>query len=203
MFKSECLVFDTAMLERGLSNYGEPVGKEQGLEYKNFIPRTDTQLCALIDDLLLTVSEASPFYEMETVGLLYRLFALLYRKEYIVRTNASSESKGLGTVISLLQWIEAHCAEKITLEKISELTHLSPKYVCRIFKEFTSKTVMEYVNECRIERSCSELRHSEITEVAFNSGFNDLSYFCKTFKKYKGITPSEYKKRTTKGGSGK
>lgn len=190
----ECLVFDTSMLERSAANYGEPVRGAEKLEYINLISRSDEEILALTDELFSAVAEPRPFCELETVGLLYRLFALLYRGGYIKESKAVSRDRGLSTVISLLQWIDAHCTERISLERISELTHLSPKYICRIFKEYTSKTVIEYVNECRVERACTELIKGGITDAAFSSGFNDLSYFCKTFKKYKNMSPSEYKR---------
>ena len=57
---------------------------------------------------------------------------------------------------------------------------------------------MDYVNEIRIEKSCTVLKTGSVTEAAFASGFNDRGYFCKTFKKYKGIAPNAYKKQIAK-----
>ena len=60
----------------------------------------------------------------------------------------------------------------------------------------TYRTPIDYLNYYRIERACYQLlttNHS-ITEIAYSSGFNDLSYFIKTFKKYKGVTPKNYLK---------
>ena len=58
------------------------------------------------------------------------------------------------------------------------------------------KPVLEYIdsNYYRIERACSELSTSDLTlaEVAYRCGFSDVSYFIKTFKRYKGITPHRY-----------
>ena len=56
---------------------------------------------------------------------------------------------------------------------------------------------MDYVNQYRIEQACHQLLTTDfpITEVAFNRGFNDSSYFIKVFKKYKGTTPKKYLKQ--------
>ena len=59
----------------------------------------------------------------------------------------------------------------------------------------THQTPMDYLNRQRIEQSCYELSTTDdsITEIAYRNGFNDLSYFIRTFKKYKGITPENIK----------
>ena len=55
---------------------------------------------------------------------------------------------------------------------------------------------IDYLNSYRIERSCYQLltTNLSVTEIAFENGFNDLSYFIKTFRKYKGTTPKKYMK---------
>ena len=96
----------------------------------------------------------------------------------------------------MLDKIEADFDEDITLTELAELAGLNEKYLCRIFKDYTEKTIIEYIHEIRIENACYEMSvtGNNITRAAFDSGFNDLSYFSKTFKKLKGISPTEYKK---------
>lgn len=55
---------------------------------------------------------------------------------------------------------------------------------------------MDYLNRQRIEQACYELSTTgdSITDIAYRNGFNDLSYFIRTFKKYKGTTPGKYNK---------
>ena len=54
---------------------------------------------------------------------------------------------------------------------------------------------MQYVNEQRIEHACYDIakKNKSVTDAAFGNGFNDLSYFTKTFKRYKGMSPREFK----------
>ena len=193
----ECLVFDTALLERRAKD-----GAGKGLmdigtsnnEFKNFIDRGDTAILRVIEKIFEVMRTGGAYFELETISLLYRLFYELFLAGYIVKKRNITGDKGIKTVISILKWIEEHNSEQITLERISAESGLSEKYLCRIFKEYTSKTIMDHVNESRIEKACVAMETISITEAAFSSGFNDLSYFCKTFKKYKGMTPSEYKK---------
>ena len=71
---------------------------------------------------------------------------------------------------------------------------MTPKYFCRFFLEMTHRTPIDYLNYQRIEHACYQLvtTDASITDIAYSCGFNDLSYFIKTFKKYKGITPGKY-----------
>jgi AraC-like DNA-binding protein len=87
-----------------------------------------------------------------------------------------------------------HYREEITLNKISEIAHLSPTSFCRFFKSITGKTFLEVVNEYRIQHACLLLKKNElsISQIAFESGFNDVPYFNKLFKKLKGVNPLGY-----------
>ena len=186
----ECLVFDASMLSRINDCILDPNGKD--VKYKNPIDRENSDLTSTVDELLRSTREAGNFYELEAVGLLYKLFFHLYQSGNIVKKQSAESDKRLHTVMKVLEWIERNNSERITLADVSTLTGLTEKYICRIFKEYTSKTVMEYVNESRIEKACALLSSESVTQAAFDCGFNDLSYFCKMFKKYKGISPSEY-----------
>ena len=187
----ECLVFDAAMLDGHLGNVSE-------CEFVNLISPDDREIISTVDSLFSSVSAACEFYELEVRGLLYKLFYNLYTCGYVRKRGNAYSTKGVRTVVSILKWIENHFTEPITLSGISEVSGISEKYLCRIFKEYTSRTVMEYVNESRIEHACGVMASSSITDAAFSSGFNDLSYFSKTFKKYKGMTPSAYKRKYNK-----
>ncbi len=197
----DCLVFDISLLNSKMGNNLENLFcdlKGPNTQYINFISRNDYEIHSTVDELLEITKSGSDFYEIKTIGLLYMLFYELYRSKYIFNSPNTSIDKSLQTIMSLLSWIDEHISEHITLAEISKAVKLSEKYICRIFKEYTSKTVMDYINERRIENASAEMLCKSITEAAFNSGFNDLSYFCKTFKKYKNTTPSQYKRSMQK-----
>lgn len=74
---------------------------------------------------------------------------------------------------------------------------MTPKYFCSFFYGMTRKTPIEYVNNYRIERACEQLLSTEmsITDIGLNCGFNEISYFIKTFRKAIGTTPHQYRKK--------
>ncbi|MBS6043924.1 MAG: helix-turn-helix domain-containing protein [Clostridium baratii] len=141
-------------------------------------------------------------YEFITQGSLYYLIgAILENKLYMKNDNHTKKTKErflqFKNVITL---IENEYQNPLTLEDLSRASGMSPKYFCRFFHEMSNKTPIEYLNYYRIEIACEQLLATElsITEIALNCGFNDVSYFIKTFKKYKGLTPKKYLKSLDK-----
>lgn len=93
-----------------------------------------------------------------------------------------------------LNYIESHYAENISLDDMARASNMNSKYFCRFFKEMSGHTPLGYLNYYRIERACEQLAEKKIsvTEAALGNGFNDLSYFIKTFRLQKGVTPGHY-----------
>ena len=195
----ECLVFDMNMLkghhDRTLEKYVSPIVNSQ-IELASLIRHEHKELFDTVGLLFDEASKEKEGFELSLYAHLYKMVALLYSLGYFKMGNQGGQSKQAVKVMEIINWIEKNFTEPIALERLCELTGLSKKYICRLFKEYTSKTLTEYINELRIENACYEMseKGQSITSAAFNSGFNDLSYFCKLFKRNKGMTPKEYKK---------
>ncbi|WP_064196617.1 MULTISPECIES: AraC family transcriptional regulator [Emticicia] len=87
--------------------------------------------------------------------------------------------------------------EEITLEQIANIADLSPTSFCRYFKNITNKTFVEVLIEFRLQYACQLLNKTDlpIQQIAFESGFGDVPYFNKLFKKHKSLTPKEWRGR--------
>jgi AraC-like DNA-binding protein len=96
----------------------------------------------------------------------------------------------------MLNWIHTHYAEKILLNDIASAGQLSRSECCRYFKRILKKTPLNYVTDYRIQKSLVLLQQPEsnVTDVAFQVGFNSTSYFIDQFKKAMNMTPLAYKK---------
>lgn len=96
----------------------------------------------------------------------------------------------------MLNWIHLHYAEKIMLDDIAKAGQLSRSECCRYFKRILKKTPLNYVTEYRIQKSLLLLQQAEsnVTEVAYQVGFNSTSYFIDKFQKSMNMTPLAYKK---------
>lgn len=99
------------------------------------------------------------------------------------------------TSASARKYIEQHLKEPLTLEDVANACFLSKSHFCKIFKEETGKTFKTYLNEVRIERAKSLLRHSSLKNysIAKEVGIEDASYFNELFKKTTGLTPNEFR----------
>jgi AraC-like DNA-binding protein len=88
----------------------------------------------------------------------------------------------------------------ITLKEISLLSNLSITSFCRYFKLMTNRTYYDFLIEIRISHACRFLVENKLTTemICFNCGFNNVSNFYRHFKKIKGITPAEYKRKYLK-----
>ncbi|MCI9009197.1 MAG: response regulator [Lachnospiraceae bacterium] len=94
-----------------------------------------------------------------------------------------------------LSYIQNNYSRKISLAAVSEYVGLSSGYLCRIFKEETGVSINACINHLRMTKAGELLRdkNSYIKEVAVSVGFEDQLYFSRLFKRYYGVTPSEYR----------
>lgn len=196
----ECLVFSPTFLKKysfgRLSELLTPL--ISGDAVITLCERETEEVRAVTDKLLSSVQAQSEFIELRISANVSELIYVLYRDGRINTDPRSSLHKqGARLTIKLVDWIEEHYSERITLDELGAICGLSPKYLCSFFKKMTGLTPMDYVNRLRIEKACISISngHTSITDAAFDSGFNELSYFSKLFKKYVGCTPSEYKSR--------
>lgn len=94
-----------------------------------------------------------------------------------------------------------HFKRTIKLSEIARLANMSPPAFCRYFRKRANKTFFRFLAEVRIGHSCKLLSDSElnVAQIAFESGFNTLSNFNRTFKEIMNSTPSEYKNQVKRG----
>ena len=95
------------------------------------------------------------------------------------------------------QFLTSRLDEDLRLSEAAKLVHLSEGAFSRFFRTHTGKTFPEFVNELRIGRACRYLTESEknITEVAFECGFTNLSNFNRQFLRFKALSPREFRKQ--------
>jgi len=98
---------------------------------------------------------------------------------------------------NLLGWIEDEAGDPaLTQAAAAETVHLSPQAFCRFFRNGTGRPFHRYLSEVRVARACSSLLHSDagISEIAFQSGFNNLANFNRRFREITGHAPRDYRK---------
>lgn len=99
-------------------------------------------------------------------------------------------------VVKVQKYILAHLNEKLTLDKLSQITGLAPAYLCRLFKNECRITINEYITKQKISSAMWMLESTDLPllEIADKLGFENQTYFSQVFKKKMGITASQYRK---------
>ncbi|GGG04168.1 response regulator [Paenibacillus abyssi] len=94
-----------------------------------------------------------------------------------------------------LEYIRLHYAESLTLQQVADVVHVSKNYFSILFKKTTGHNFIDYVIQLRVQKAKELLADTalKIYEVAEQSGFNDVKYFSKLFKKISGLSPVDYR----------
>ncbi len=101
-------------------------------------------------------------------------------------------------VSKIISYIHLNFQNPITLDDLCNLANASSTYINKLFRKYEGCTVMNYLNKHRIEVAKNEIDKNiyTIDQIAKYVGFNYKSHFCKVFKKFTGLTPTEYYKST-------
>lgn len=107
-----------------------------------------------------------------------------------------SFSRNLEKINKVYEYVFQHIQEGVKLEEASSLLNMAPNSFCRFFKKKTDLTFMEYVKRVRVGIAAKLLAETDkqITQICFESGYNNLANFNFYFKSIMGKTPSEYRK---------
>lgn len=143
----------------------------------------------------------------ESFGLLrfqlaIQLMSILDRSgENLVGLNRTTQIRGLSErdgkrMDQVMQFLLENRFRQITLEETAERANLSKEAFCRFFKLRTRKTFTQYVLQLRINEAQKLLQETDfgISEIAYKVGFENLSYFNRSFKAILGMSPREFRK---------
>ncbi|WP_312654101.1 helix-turn-helix domain-containing protein [Aminipila sp.] len=112
--------------------------------------------------------------------------------EIVASSRKISYTKPIRQVI---EYIEAHYTEKITLDKLAKHTNLSPAYLSNMIKKETGFNLMDNINKIRVEQSKKLLLNTNLSilEIALRVGFSYQNHFATIFKKFTGVVPSDFR----------
>lgn len=159
----------------------------------NFYLDTIDKLEELFDELSAECQKQTPSNDMLRRAIFIRL--LFYALEYGTSEYIGKHGKYMHLSL-LLDYINRHCRENLTLEHLAKIANVSPHYLYEFMQRSIGQGVMEYLHHCRIEHVRQALEHSDmsVSEIAVEYGFYDASHLVRVFKKYTGVTPGKYRK---------
>lgn len=136
-----------------------------------------------------------PYYYVKLKSLFYEFFYEMLTGNYIIPTD-TEQNKNLASIKKILDYINKHYNEPLTARDLTGLSNYSEFYFMKIFKQYTHKPLISYINDLRLEKSKPLLLHTDkpITEIAMEVGFNNTSYYIKKFQQANGTSPYKFRR---------
>lgn len=140
----------------------------------------------------------SPCFEMDVAAELMGVFRDLYvyKGSIPYQEECKKEQKAQIRLGKMLDYVNEHYREKISLEDIAACAGISPSEAGRCFQKYYGKAPVEYVIEYRLNQARRLLESSELSvkEIGFECGFYDPSYFSRIYRRHFGVTPGNYRR---------
>ncbi|MBN2133699.1 MAG: helix-turn-helix domain-containing protein [Sedimentisphaerales bacterium] len=121
--------------------------------------------------------------------------------EFIELVYSAQDARKVSQIRPAINYIDANFDKPIALAEIARASHLSVSRLAHIFKEQMGVTLIEYVTGVRMERAQELLLGTSrsCTEICFDVGYNNQSYFTRTFKSQVGVTPRQFRIQNRRG----
>ena len=127
----------------------------------------------------------------------------LFREEQTDQQHVSMQSGRIHTFSAILEYINEHFGEDITIQGLSKQFNLNSNYISQLFRKELDKTFTEHLTGLRMNRASELLRTTSIpiNDIADQVGYQDYFYFSKMFKKIMGIPPRSYRYDQSQNGT--
>lgn len=173
------------------------------LLFPTFLSKKHKQDLISIDYIEQMISDYMEGKEGISLRVKGRLFLLIAALQPLLIPKQSDEStasnkKKWKNMMRVLAHIDQNYKAPLSLDELASIGAMSPSHMCRLFKELTGMRPIEYIQLLRVNSAALMLQNDDckILDAALENGFQHVSYFSKQFRKYKGMSPSEYKKNS-------
>lgn len=139
-----------------------------------------------------------PGYEFAVRTALSKLIFLLVQHRPIIRKDPSEKSlRDAERIKVMLQYVQDNYGEALTVAQIAHSAAISESECLRCFHTMIGVTPIQYVKQFRVRKAAELLESTDqkVADIGALCGFQEMSYFAKTFRQFKGVTPSEYRNR--------
>lgn len=135
-------------------------------------------------------------YQLAVKGALFHFFYFLILAQKNRDSVPKIKTKSLNKLKTILKYVEEHYTDTITIEEMAALTYYSKSHFMKFFKTHMGTGFIEYLNDYRLTMAARLLASTNKTvlEIAVGTGFDNLSYFNRLFKRKYHLTPVQYRK---------
>lgn len=181
-------------------NYVQPLWENTNLKYMIFRGDTDWHREAMekIETAWLACLREEYGYELVVRDTLSQLLFMIVDHEKSLTGKPSAGSMRDGSRMkTMLQYIHNHFGEEIFIDDIACSAAISKSECLRCFHSTIGTTPIQYLKKYRIERAAELLNGTEdkVVDIGIQCGFQDMSYFARAFRKVKGCTPTEWRRK--------
>ncbi len=182
---------------------GSLLEKNHMASIKRLLKDSELGVAFSMDTILHTYSQIEMLLKMDNgfyqvlklMEILYELSRSNYRKlssSVFAHTDNTSESR---RVQKVTEFVNNNFKKDIRLQELADIAGMTPSAFSRFFKLRTHKSISDYIIDVRLGYAARKLADSSmsILEICYTSGFNNISYFNRTFKKKKGCTPTDFR----------
>lgn len=156
----------------------------------------DTTIRQLIYKMIQQFDEQKRFWDLAASGMLQTIIIIVVQK--VTQNNAGVGGSCKGDEI--IRFLTENYMHPLTNEQIAQRFHYHPDYINRIIFSYTGMTLKQYIIDLRIRSAINLLMHSDadISEIASSTGYENVYYFSRIFKKKTGYAPSCFRQHIQK-----
>lgn len=188
------VTFSNSLFEKCMIAFPELVNYIKGIQQNTDAISFNGNILTQLQSLLISMTRET---DIERLSSLIKLFVLISSHENAETVGKPIiEDKQSKRMQKIQLYIMNNYQNTITLAEMAKLVGLDKSSFCIFFKKMTGRTFFSFLTEYRIESSCQMIAKTNMTiaEICFASGFKDVPYYNRIFKKIKKITPTEYRK---------
>lgn len=201
--KNIVYIFDFSILESPVHDFCSnrfilPIkNKEVKIPY---IIEKDNSFFDIFKNILLKIFELNHgkkiAYELEIKSQLMQFFSELYKNDLIQSTIQKKINASNKNMNKVFDYIHKNFEKDISRKDLIKISNISDSHFTRVFKNVTGSTFSDYLNTYRVIKSAHLLINSDfsITDIAYDCGFQETSYFDRVFNKKMKVSPGKYRK---------
>lgn len=186
----------------GLSNEAMNMCFTHNDDFCNRLPRDNPytdKIRQLVLEIEQEIAEKAPEYQLMVHNKVYEILVILARHlGYGTGNSVSAEQyRHIKAVRSVIDIINRHLSEELTLDELAKAVDLSPNYFSHVFKKTVGISLWDYITSKRIELAMAMLHDQadrNMLDIAADCGFNNSANFNKTFRKITGLTPTQFRR---------
>lgn len=153
------------------------------------------EISLAFDSVYELLENRPPFFEFPAKASMLTAFGMLV-KNGEATSGTARHGAAVCSIKKAIQYIQENYRSALTVDQLAETAGMSEGHFCRVFKQYTLKTPVQFINGVRLTHAADQLANTNkrVLDIAMDCGFNSVSYFIEVFRESFNVTPSKYRK---------